>query len=147
MNVERPIDILLVEDSEADARLTREALGEAHLLNDLTVASTGEDALARLRDPSRSLPGLILLDLNLPGLDGRDVLAELKADPRLSTIPVVVLTTSEADEDVLHAYRLHANCYITKPVDFEKFLAVVRTIGDFWIRVVRLPPLDDGGPR
>jgi chemotaxis family two-component system response regulator Rcp1 len=140
MSMDTPIGILLIEDSAADARLTREALAEAHLLDHLTVVGTGEEALEMLRDGGRPRPDLILLDFNLPGLDGRDVLAEIKADPRLATIPVVVLTTSKADEDVLQAYRLHANCYITKPVDFETFIAVVQSIRDFWMGVVVLPP-------
>jgi len=137
------IDILLVEDSPGDARLTREALAEGKLKNVLHLVEDGEQALAFLRgedgyaDAPR--PDLVLLDLNLPRVDGREVLAEMKADPDLKRIPVVVLTTSSADEDVLRAYELAANCYITKPVDLDKFLGVVRSIEEFWLTVVRLP--------
>jgi len=138
-----PAEILLVEDSPGDARLTREALAEGKLKNVLHLVEDGEQALAFLRgedgyaDAPR--PDLVLLDLNLPRVDGREVLAEMKADPDLKRIPVVVLTTSSADEDVLRAYELAANCYITKPVDLDKFLGVVRSIEEFWLTVVRLP--------
>lgn len=137
------IDILLVEDSPGDIRLTQEALREGKVRNTLHVVQDGEDALAFLRrgegfeDAAR--PDLVLLDLNLPRLDGREVLAEMKSDPMLKTIPVVVLTTSTADEDVLRVYDLAANCYIPKPVEYQRFLDVVRSIEDFWLTVVRLP--------
>lgn len=134
------IEILLVDDSEADVRLTLEALKEAKVRNSVEVAYDGESALERLRQPDRRTPDLILLDLNLPGLDGREVLAELKGDPELALIPVVILTTSRAEEDVLRTYRLHANCYITKPVDLNQFIRVVQSIEEFWFSVVRLPP-------
>lgn len=133
------IDILLIEDSPSDARLTLEALKEAKVRNSIEVAVDGETALTRLRDESRRLPDLVLLDLNLPGMDGREVLAEIKNDPRLSIIPVVVLTTSKAEEDVLRTYRLHGNCFITKPVDLNQFIRVVQSIEDFWFSIVRLP--------
>jgi CheY-like chemotaxis protein len=140
----RPIEILLVEDNPGDVRLTIEALKEGKVRNNLAVAKDGVEALAFLRrqgnyaDASR--PDLILLDLNLPRKDGREVLAEIKEDPALRRIPVVVLTTSKAEEDIVRTYDLHANCYITKPVDLEQFISVVRSIDDFWLSVVRLPP-------
>lgn len=140
---ERPVHILLVEDNAGDVRLTREALKEGKVANSLTVAGDGVEALAILRREGRykdeQRPGLILLDLNLPRKDGRQVLAEIKEDPALKRIPVVVLTTSQAEEDIFKTYDLHANCYIAKPVDFEKFVTVIRTIDDFWLSVVRLP--------
>ena len=139
----RPVHILLVEDNAGDVRLTREALKEGKVANSLTVAPDGVEALAILRREGRykdeARPDLILLDLNLPRKDGRQVLAEIKEDPALRRIPVVVLTTSKAEEDILNTYDLHANCYISKPVDFEKFVTVIRTIDDFWLSVVRLP--------
>lgn len=139
----RIIHILLVEDSPSDAELTKEALGEAKVANRLTLVEDGIQALRFLRQlapyENASRPDLILLDLNLPRKDGREVLTEIKADPQLRTIPVVVLTTSQAEQDVLQAYELQANCYITKPVDFSQFLKVVRSIEDFWLAVVRLP--------
>ncbi len=138
-----PIEILLVEDSPADVRLTIEALKEAKVRNHLHVVRDGEEALAFLRHepPHASVrPDLILLDLNLPRKDGREVLAEIKADQSLALIPVVVLTTSQADEDILRSYQLHANCYITKPVDLEQFIRVIKSIQDFWLEIVRLPP-------
>lgn len=140
----RPIHILLVEDNAGDVRLTREALKEGKVGNSLTVAPDGVEALAILRQEGRyageARPDLILLDLNLPKKDGREVLAEIKDNPALKRIPVVVLTTSKAEEDILRTYDLHANCYITKPVDFDKFVSVVKSIDDFWLSVVRLPP-------
>jgi CheY-like chemotaxis protein len=139
----RPIEILLVEDSEADALLTQEALAEAKVANRLSLVRDGEAALAFLRREGcyahAARPDLILLDLNLPRKDGREVLGEVKADEELKRIPVVVLTTSEARADILGAYDLHANCYISKPVDFERFLAVVESIEHFWLTVVMLP--------
>lgn len=138
-----PIEILLVEDSAADVRLTIEALKEAKVANRLTVVDDGVKAMEYLRQKGvyadALRPDLILLDLNLPRKDGREVLAEVKSDPALRQIPVVVLTTSRAEEDVLQAYDLHCNCYISKPVDFEQFMKVIRTIEDFWLTVVRLP--------
>lgn len=140
---EREVVILLVEDNAGDVRLTREALHEGKVANRLIVASDGIEALAILHHTGSHAaaprPDLILLDLNLPRKDGREVLAEIKQDPDLRRIPVVVLTTSKAEEDILRTYNLHANCYITKPVDFEKFVSVVKTIDEFWFTVVRLP--------
>jgi two-component system, chemotaxis family, response regulator Rcp1 len=139
----RPIDILLVEDNEADVRLTEEVLTESKVGNNLTVANNGEEALDCLRRKGKFKdsvrPDLILLDLNLPVKDGREVLAQIKADADLKRIPVVILTTSKAEEDILRTYNLHANCYITKPVDLEQFVTVVRYIEDFWLAIVRLP--------
>jgi CheY-like chemotaxis protein len=139
-----PVDILLVEDNPGDVRLTQEALREGKIRNRLMVAKDGVEALAMLRreGPHAGVPrpDLILLDLNLPRKDGREVLAEIKADEALRRIPVVVLTTSKAEEDILKTYDLHANCYITKPVDLEQFIEVIKSIDDFWLTVVRLPP-------
>jgi CheY-like chemotaxis protein len=139
----RPIEVLLVEDDEGDVLITREALAEGKVLNHLNVAPDGVEALAYLRREGRygnaTRPDLILLDLNLPRRDGRQVLADVKGDEDLRRIPVVVLTTSEAEEDVLRSYDLHANAYVTKPVDFDRFVEVVRQIDDFFISVVRLP--------
>ena len=140
----RPIEILLVEDNPGDVRLTIEALKEGKVRNSLSVARDGVEALAFLRREGpharAARPDLILLDLNLPRKDGREVLAEIKDDTSLRRIPVVVLTTSRAEEDILRTYDLHANCYISKPVDLEQFISVVRSIDDFWLSVVRLPP-------
>jgi chemotaxis family two-component system response regulator Rcp1 len=139
----RPIEILLVEDNPGDVRLTIEALKEGKVRNNLSVTKDGVEALAFLRREgvfaSAARPDLILLDLNLPRKDGREVLAEIKDDAVLRRIPVVVLTTSKAEEDILRTYDLHANCYITKPVDLDQFIQVVRSIDDFWLSVVRLP--------
>jgi len=139
----KPIEILMVEDNPGDVRLTQEALRDAKVNNIMHVAQDGVEAMAMLRQepPFESVPrpDIILLDLNLPRKDGREVLAEIKNDPELKRIPVVVLTTSEAEEDILRSYNLHANCFITKPVDLERFLVIVRTIEDFWLTVVRLP--------
>lgn len=139
----RLVEILLVEDSPGDVRLTREALREGKIRNNLSVVTDGMEALAFLRREGRYAaaprPDVILLDLNLPRKDGREVLAELKADERLRCIPVVILTTSTDERDVLRAYELHANCYITKPVDFEQFIGVVQAIENFWLTVVILP--------
>lgn len=138
-----PIQILLVEDNEGDVRLTREVLKDGHIRNTLNVVGDGVEALAYLRQEreyATAMPqDLILLDLNLPKKDGREVLAEIKADPALRRIPVVVLTTSSSEVDVLSAYDLHANCYITKPVDLDQFIKVVRSIEDFWLAIVKLP--------
>jgi two-component system, chemotaxis family, response regulator Rcp1 len=139
----RPIEILLVEDSEADAGLTIEALKEAKVKNRLWIVEDGIEAMEFLSQQGRHAeaprPDLILLDLNLPRKDGRQVLAEIKIDPALRNIPVVVLTTSKAEEDVLKVYDLHANCYIPKPVDFARFMEVVHAIEGFWLTVVKLP--------
>ena len=138
-----PIEILLVEDNAGDVRLTIEALRESKVRNNLHVASDGVQAMDFLRQQGHYehaiRPDLVLLDLNLPRKDGREVLAEIKADPKLKTIPVVVLTTSRAERDVLQSYELQANCYITKPVDLEQFITVVRSIEDFWLTIVTLP--------
>lgn len=143
-----PINILMVEDSPSDALLTREALRGAKVANELTVIEDGEAALAYLRKEGKygeaSTPDLILLDLNLPRLDGREVLQAMRQDPELKRIPVVVLTTSDADKDVLDSYDLGANCYVTKPVDFRKFEEVVQSINSFWFAVVKLPPHAEG---
>jgi chemotaxis family two-component system response regulator Rcp1 len=140
----RLIEILLVEDNLGDVRLTREALKDAKVANTLHVVEDGVLALDFLhrRPPFTEVPrpDLILLDLNLPRKNGREVLVEIKSDERFKAIPVVILTTSRAEEDVLRAYNLHANCYITKPVDFTQFTTIVRTIEDFWLTIVTLPP-------
>jgi CheY-like chemotaxis protein len=139
----RPVEILLVEDNPGDARLTREALKEGKIRNSLHHAIDGVEAMAFLRREGKHqdapVPDIVLLDLNLPRKDGREVLSEMKQDPRLRSIPVVVLTTSEAEQDIVRTYELHANCYITKPVDLEKFIDIIRAIEDFWLAVVRLP--------
>lgn len=134
------IEILLVDDSEFDCRLTLEALKDAKLRNTIHVVNDGEAALEYLRRAGARRPDLILLDLNLPGLDGREVLEEIKADPDLKHIPVVILTTSRAEADILRSYQSHANCYVTKPVDLEQFSKVVRSIETFWFSVVSLVP-------
>jgi CheY-like chemotaxis protein len=138
------VEILLVEDDPGDVLMTREAFAEHKVGNNLTVVSDGAEALAYLRREGQYAgavrPDLILLDLNLPRRDGREVLAEIKTDPELRRIPVVVLTTSAADEDIVRSYELHANAYVTKPVDFERFIAVVRQIDQFFVSVVKLPP-------
>jgi CheY-like chemotaxis protein len=137
------IQILLVDDDPGDVLITREAFAENKLRNQLNVVSDGESALAFLRREgefaSAPRPDLILLDLNLPRKPGHEVLAEVKSDADLQRIPVVILTTSDAEEDILRSYDLHANAYVTKPVDFERFLDVVRQIDDFFVTVVRLP--------
>jgi len=139
----RSIEVLLVEDNPGDVRLTKEAMRESKVLVNLSVATDGEEALAFLRKQGvhqgTPRPDLILMDLNLPKKDGREVLAEIKFDPDLRRIPVVVLTTSRAEEDILRTYNLHANCFITKPVDLDQFITVVAAISDFWFSVVRLP--------
>jgi len=135
-----PVEILLVEDDPGDVLMTREALADSKLINNLQVVDNGEDAMAYLARTDVPRPDLILLDLNLPRMDGREVLAAIKQDEALKRIPVVVLTTSEAEEDVLRSYDLHANAYVTKPVDFERFVDIVRRVDEFFITVVRLPP-------
>ena len=140
----QPIEVLLVEDDPGDVLMTQEAFTDYKIANRLTVVTNGEDAIAYLRKEGRyadvPTPDLVLLDLNLPRRDGREVLRDVKGDPDLRRIPIVVLTTSEAEEDVLASYDLHANAYVRKPVDFEQFVAAVRAIDDFFITVVRLPP-------
>jgi two-component system, chemotaxis family, response regulator Rcp1 len=142
----RAIEIMLVEDNPGDVRLTREALKEAKVRNSLSVAGDGVEAMAFLRregtHSAAPRPDIILLDLNLPRKDGRQVLAEIKADPELRRLPVVILTTSKAEEDILKTYDLHANCFITKPVDFDQFVKVVHSIEHFWLSIVTLPPAD-----
>ena len=147
MNTElacKSIEVLLVEDNPGDVRLTMEAFKDARVINHFSVVEDGTEALAYLRREgkyaSAPLPDLVLLDLNLPKKDGREVLKEIKNDESLKRIPVVILTTSTAEQDILKTYDLHANCYINKPVDFDQFLTVVRAIENFWLTVVKLPP-------
>ncbi len=140
----RPIEILLVEDNPGDVRLTKEALNEGKISNHLNVVEDGLEALAFLRREGMYIeaprPDLILLDLLLPKKNGTEVLAEIKEDPELRRIPAVVLTTSKAEQDILKTYNLHANCYITKPIDLDQFLSVIKSIENFWLTVVMLPP-------
>lgn len=137
------IEVLLVEDSPSDARLTQEAFRDGKIRNNLTIVTDGAAALSYLRREtpyeSAPRPDLVLLDLNLPKMDGREVLRRIKTDPALQSIPVVVLTTSEAEEDVAKAYEYHANCYIRKPVDLDSFLHIVSVVENFWLTVVKLP--------
>ncbi|MEV4073501.1 response regulator [Nonomuraea fuscirosea] len=146
MNDWRPIEVLLVEDDQGDILLTREAFDLNKVRNRLNVVNDGEQAMAYLRREGdyagAPRPDLVLLDLNLPRMSGMEVLEEVKADAELRTIPVVILTTSEAEEDILLSYRLHANAYVAKPVDFEQFIRVVRQIDNFFVTVVKLPPLE-----
>ena len=139
----KPVEILLVDDNPGDVRLTEEVLREQKMRNVLHTVADGEEAMAFLRRQGKfkdaPRPGLILLDLNLPKKDGREVLAEIKQDEELKLLPVVILTTSQAEEDVLKAYGLHANCYITKPVDLEQLITVVRNIKEFWLTIVAMP--------
>ena len=139
-----PIEILLVEDNPGDVRLTKEALKEGKVYSNLHTVKDGVEAMEFLRRQGKfkdvPRPDIILLDLNLPRKDGREVLEEIKSDEMFKRIPVVVLTTSKAEEDVLRTYNLHANCYVTKPVDLEKFMVVVKSIDVFWLTVVTLPP-------
>lgn len=139
----QPVKILLVEDNEGDIRLTREALKEGKVHNDLYITRDGIDALKFLNKHERykdvPRPDLILLDLNLPKMDGRELLEKIKEDASLRRIPVVILTTSEDEADIIRSYELHANCYITKPVNMEQFIGVVRSVEDFWFSIVRLP--------
>ena len=149
MNTMNHIDILLVEDSPADVLITREAFAEFKIVNTLYVVEDGVEAMAFLNQDGKYAsvprPDLILLDLNLPRKNGREVLAEVKNDPRLKNIPVVILTTSHSEQDVLEAYDQHANCYIVKPVGFENFVEAVKTIHQFWFSVVTLPPEETHG--
>lgn len=142
--VGRPVEILLVEDNAGDVRLAREGLRECKLLNNLHVAGDGVEALAFLRRQGEHAkaprPDLIMLDLNLPRKDGREVLREIKEDDELKRIPVVILTTSKAEEDIVKSYSLHANCYVTKPLAIEQFITVVKAIESFWFTIVKLSP-------
>lgn len=142
----RPVEILLVEDNEADIRLTREGIKEAKIHNNLHVTRDGEEAMGFLYKKGEYqnavTPDLILLDLNLPKKDGREVLEEIKNDPSLRHIPVVILTTSEAEKDILKSYKLHANCYVTKPMGIDQFVEVISAIEDFWFTIVKLPTVD-----
>lgn len=139
----RPADFLLVEDNPGDVRLTQEALKSHKVQNNLHVVTDGEQAMAFLRRQGKYAdaprPDIILLDLNLPKKDGREVLAEIKSDSSLKTIPVVIITSSEAEQDVIKSYNLNANCYVTKPVNLDQFIKVVQSINDFWLTIVKLP--------
>ena len=143
----RPIEILLVEDNPGDVRLTLEALKEGKVLNHMSVAVDGVEAMAFLRREGKFAdaphPDLVMLDLNLPKKDGREVLDDIKRDARLKHIPVVILTTSQAEQDIVKSYELHANCYIAKPVDLDQFMSVVKSVQDFWLSVVKLPSEGD----
>lgn len=145
----KPVDILLVEDNPADVRLTKEALKDAKVLNQVYVAKDGVEAMAFLHREAPftevPVPDLVLLDLNLPRKDGREVLSEIKKDPQLKRIPVVVLTTSKADEDIIRSYNLHANAYVTKPVDLNRFIEITHAMEEFWFTVVKLPPKEVTG--
>ena len=142
----KPIEILLVEDNPGDARLTVEALKESKLLNNLHHVADGQEAITFLKQEGahqgKPRPDIILLDLNLPKKSGHEVLSEVKADPNLKSIPVVVLTSSEAERDIVMTYKLHANCYITKPVDLDKFISIIQKIEQFWMTIVKLPAID-----
>ncbi len=148
MNRMKPLEILLVEDNPGDIRLTREVMKEGKVLNKLNVVMDGEEAMEYLRRQGKyeeaARPDLVLLDLNLPRKNGREVLAEIKGDPDLKRIPVVILTISRDERDILKSYDLHANCYITKPVDLQQFVSVVKAVEDFWLTVVKLPTGDGG---
>jgi len=139
----KPIEILLIEDNPGDVLLTQTAFKDGRVMNRLNIVRDGEEALHYLKHQGKYVdspePGIILLDLNLPKKDGRQVLKEIKEDERLKKIPVIILTTSESEEDVLQAYENHANCYIRKPVDLDRFMEIVRKIEDFWLSVVKLP--------
>jgi CheY-like chemotaxis protein len=140
----KPIEILLVEDNRGDVDLARDALEDCKVRNALHVVEDGEEAMTFLRQRGKhkdaTRPDLVLLDLNLPKKDGREVLAEIKSDPDLMRIPVVILTISKDEEDILKTYNLHANCFITKPIDLSQFVKVVKAIEDFWLTIVKLPP-------
>ncbi len=146
-NFGKPIEILLAEDNPGDVRLTLEAFKEGKVRNSLHIAEDGVEAMAFLHREGKYAkvprPDRILLDLNMPKKDGRQVLKEIKEDPNLKCIPVVILTTSKSEEDIIKTYNHHANCYITKPVDLEQFIRIVKSIEDFWLTVVKLPP-DEG---
>jgi len=143
-NIGSAVEILLVEDNPGDVRLTIEALKESKILNNLNVVDDGEEALAYLKREGKYKdsphPDLIILDLNLPKMDGREVLAEIKEHKDFKRIPIVILTISEAEEDILKTYQLHANCFITKPVDINQFTKVVKSVSNFWFSIVKLPP-------
>jgi chemotaxis family two-component system response regulator Rcp1 len=143
------IDILVVEDNAGDARLIKEVLNDNKIYNSMYIARDGVEALdflfKRGQHADSPRPDLIILDLNLPKKDGREVLAEIKSDPALRLIPIVIMTISQAEEDILKSYNLHANCFITKPIDLGQFIKVVKSIEDFWFSIVKLPPKDDGG--
>lgn len=140
----KAVEILLIEDNPGDVRLTIEALKESKIINNLNVVYDGIEALSYLQKEGiykdKPRPDLIILDLNLPKKDGREVLGEIKSEDSLKQIPIVILTTSEAEEDIIKSYELHANCYITKPVNMEQFIKVVKSVGDFWFSIVMLPP-------
>jgi len=140
----KPINILIVEDNPGDARLIKEVLNEGKILNDLHIVKDGVEAMEFLHKRGEYAkaprPDLIILDLNLPKKDGREVLAEVKSDQHLKSIPIVIMTTSNAEEDILKSYNLHANCYITKPIDLNQFIKVVKSIEEFWFSIVKLPP-------
>jgi len=142
----KAVEILLIEDNPGDVRLTIEALKESKIMNNMHVADDGIEALSFLKKEGiykdKPRPDLIILDLNLPKKDGREVLGEIKSDDSLKQIPIVILTTSEAEEDIIKSYELHANCYITKPVNMEQFIKVVSSVGEFWFSIVMLPPGD-----
>ncbi len=142
----KTVEILLIEDNPGDVRLTIEALKESKIMNNMHVADDGIEALSFLKKEGiykdKPRPDLIILDLNLPRKDGREVLGEIKSEDSLKQIPIVILTTSEAEEDIIKSYELHANCYITKPVNMEQFIKVVKSVGDFWFSIVMLPPGD-----
>jgi two-component system, chemotaxis family, response regulator Rcp1 len=144
-----PIEILMVEDNERDARLADEALKDSKIRNNLYHVEDGVEAMSFLRRDEGyadvPLPDLILLDLNLPRKDGREVLAEIKEDPRLRLIPVVVMTSSEGERDLVRSYGLHANAYVVKPIGLDRFIEVIQGIKEFWLTIVRLPPKSDGG--
>ena len=143
----KPIEILLVEDNPGDVRLTKEALADGKVINNLSVVFDGQEAMDFLHKKGKYAkairPDLIFLDLNLPKKDGREVLQEVKSDPKLKKIPIVVLTTSQAEQDIMMSYEHHANCYITKPVDFGQFIKVVRSVENFWFSIVTLPPANE----
>jgi two-component system, chemotaxis family, response regulator Rcp1 len=146
MNI-KPIDILVVEDNSGDARLIKEALNDDKIFSSLYIVNDGVEAMDFLRRKGKYKtapePDLIILDLNLPKKDGREVLAELKADDELKHIPIVIMTISQAEEDIIKSYNLHANCFITKPIDLNQFIKVVKSIEDFWFSIVKLPPKSD----
>jgi CheY-like chemotaxis protein len=144
MSAVKPITVLLVEDDPGDVLLVQEAMSHDKIQNELEVVSDGALALEYLRDPDKALPDLVLLDLNLPRKSGREVLEEIRQDPALCRIPVVILTTSDAESDILKSYELHANAYVTKPVDLEQFLEVVREIDNFFVSIVKLPSRTNG---